>query len=458
MKSVALHNLGCKVNGYEMDVMQQMLQEKGYKIVPFDEQADIYVINTCTVTNIADRKSRQMLHRAKKMNPDAVVVAVGCYVQTGKEEALKDESIDLAVGNNRKKDLVPILEEFLAQREKEKGNDKTLCGKSVIDINQTNEYESMMLQHTAEHTRAFIKIQDGCNQFCSYCIIPYARGRVRSRSEEEILEEVQNLAGNGYKEVVLTGIHLSSYGLDFDGIKAVPSGEPFPYKRLLSLIGKINEVEGIERIRLGSLEPRIITEEFAGALASCEKFCPHFHLSLQSGCDSVLKRMNRKYTAGEYYEKVCILRKYFKKPAVTTDVIVGFPGETEEEFAVTREFLQKTGFYEMHIFKYSMRKGTVAAAMENQVPENIKTLRSNELMTLEEKMSLAYREAHIHKDTSILFEEEKIINGRKYQIGHSKEYIKAALPADESLSGQIIHGVFGEFLQPDILLFDRQQT
>lgn len=458
MKSVALHNLGCKVNGYEMDVMQQMLQEKGYKIVPFDEQADIYIINTCTVTNIADRKSRQMLHRAKKMNPAAVVVAVGCYVQTGKEEALKDESIDLAVGNNRKKDLVPILEEFLAEREKEKYSDKTLCGRSVIDINQTKEYESMMLHHTAEHTRAFIKIQDGCNQFCSYCIIPYARGRVRSRSEEEILEEVRNLAGNGYKEVVFTGIHLSSYGLDFDGIKAVPSGEAFPYKRLLSLVNKIHEVEGIERIRLGSLEPRIITEEFAGALASCEKFCPHFHLSLQSGCDSVLKRMNRKYTAGEYYDKVCILRKYFENPAVTTDVIVGFPGETEEEFTATRKFLQKTGFYEMHIFKYSMRKGTAAAVMENQVPDNIKTLRSNELIALEEKMSLAYRETHIHKDTSILFEEEKIINGRKYQIGHSKEYIKAALPAEEPLSGQVIHGVFGELLQPDILLFDRQQT
>ncbi len=456
MKSVALHNLGCKVNGYEMDVMQQMLQEKGYKIVPFDEQADIYVINTCTVTNIADRKSRQMLHRAKKMNPNAVVVAVGCYVQTGKEEALKDDSIDLAIGNNRKKDLIPILEEYLAERGKKENSDKTLGGRSVIDINCTNEYESMMLQRTAGHTRAFIKIQDGCNQFCSYCIIPYARGRVRSRSEEEILKEVRSLAGNGYKEMVLTGIHLSSYGLDPDEIKAVPSGETFPCKRLLSLIGKIHEVEGIERIRLGSLEPRIITEEFAGALASFEKFCPHFHLSLQSGCDSVLKRMNRKYTAGEYYEKVCILRKYFDNPAVTTDVIVGFPGETEEEFAITREFLEKTGFYEMHIFKYSMRKGTVAAAMENQVPENKKALRSNELAALEEKMSLAYRKEHLHKHTSILFEEEKMINGRKYQIGHSMEYIKAALPTDELLSGQIIHGVFSEFLQPDILLFDRQ--
>lgn len=459
MKSVALHNLGCKVNGYEMDVMQQMLQEKGYKIVSFDEQADIYIINTCTVTNIADRKSRQMLHRAKKKNPNAVVVAVGCYVQTGKEEALKDDSIDLAVGNNRKKDLIPILEEFLAERDKRTQNpeciDKTLDGRTVIEINHTDEYESMMLKTTAEHTRAFIKIQDGCNQFCSYCIIPYARGRVRSRNEEEILEEVRNLAGNGYKEVVLTGIHISSYGLDFDGITNIASGENFPCERLLHLIKRIHEVEGIERIRLGSLEPRIITEEFARELSGLSGFCPHFHLSLQSGCDSVLKRMNRKYTTEEYYDKVCILRKYFDHPAITTDVIVGFPGETEEEFEMTRAFLEKTGFYEMHIFKYSKRQGTVAASMEGQIPESVKSERSDILMELEGKMSVQYRKEHLHKEMTVLFEEEKEIAGKIYQTGHSMEYIKAAVCSEENLAGKTIKGSCSDFLQSDILLFDR---
>lgn len=460
MKSVALHNLGCKVNGYEMDVMQQMLQEKGYKIVPFDQRADIYIINTCTVTNIADRKSRQMLHRAKKQNPDAVVVAVGCYVQTGKEEALKDDSIDLAIGNNKKKDLIPILQEFLRKREQSgeregKTADKTLCGKSVIEINRTNEYESMMLTHTAGHTRAFIKIQDGCNQFCSYCIIPYARGRVRSRQEEEVLAEVKNLAENGYKEIVLTGIHLSSYGLDFDRITNIPSGRDFPHERLLSLIGKIHEVAGIERIRLGSLEPRIITEEFVKGLSELQKVCPHFHLSLQSGCDSVLKRMNRKYTSGEYYDKVCILRKYFDHPAVTTDVIVGFPGETEEEFETTRAFLEKTGFYEMHIFKYSKRQGTVAASMKDQIPESIKSARSDILTELEKEMSLKYRREHLHREMDILFEEEKEFDGKVYQTGYSREYIRAAALSEKRLSGEIIKGSCNGFLKPDILFFEK---
>ena len=446
MKSVALHNLGCKVNGYEMDVMQQMLQEKGYQIVPFDEQADIYIINTCTVTNIADRKSRQMLHRAKKQNPEAIVVAVGCYVQTGQEEALKDSSIDLAIGNNRKKDLVPILEEFLAQREGKADTDKTLQGKTVIDIGNTGEYESMMLLRTAEHTRAYIKIQDGCNQFCSYCIIPYARGRVRSRKEEEILKEIAALAENGYREVVLTGIHISSYGMDF-----APSSSG---SSLLSLIGKIQEMQGIERIRLGSLEPRIITPEFAKALSGMSKVCPHFHLSLQSGSNSVLKRMNRKYTAEEYYDRVCILRQYFDDPAITTDVIVGFPGETEEEFRETKEFLTKVRFYEMHIFKYSVRKGTAAAGMDGQVPEQIKTRRSNELIQLEQELSRQYRQAHLHKQTEILFEEEKLIDGVRCQIGHSREYIKAACRTGESLSGSIRRGKLTEFLTPDLLIFE----
>ena len=451
MKSVALHNLGCKVNGYEMDVMQQRLEEKGYKIVPFDKKADIYIINTCTVTNIADRKSRQMLHRAKKLNPQAVVVAVGCYVQTGKEEALKDMSIDLAIGNNKKKDLIPLLEEYLAQRESDRN--KTLQGKSVIDINATNEYEDMQLSRTGEHTRAFIKIQDGCNQFCSYCIIPYARGRVRSRSEEEILKEVKTLAANGYREVVLTGIHLSSYGLDFAGIKNVGEGEAFPHERLLTLIERIHEVKGIERIRLGSLEPRIITKEFVEGISRLHKFCPHFHLSLQSGCDAVLKRMNRKYTTEEYYNGVCLLREYFDNPAITTDVIVGFPGETEEEFEQTVHFLEKTGFYEMHVFKYSRRKGTVADAMKDQIPEEIKTKRSNELLLLDQKMSEEYRKAHIHKQASVLFEEEKEINGKVYQIGHSMEYIKVVTENADNLSGKILTGSYEEFWEPGLLSF-----
>lgn len=394
MKSVALHNLGCKVNGYEMDVMQQMLQEKGYKIVSFDERADIYIVNTCTVTNIADRKSRQMLHRAKKKNPDAIVVAVGCYVQAGGEEVLKDEGIDLAVGNNRKKDLVAILEKYMEEGPAN-SNRKTLEHTTIIDIGKTAEYEEMRLQETSGHTRAYIKIQDGCNQFCSYCIIPYARGRVRSRSQEDILTEVRGLAEKGYKETVLTGIHISSYGVD--------KGKP----ALLELLKGIHGIDGIERIRLGSLEPRIVTEEFARELGKLPKLCPHFHLSLQSGCDATLKRMNRHYTTGEYYEKVRILRRVFGDPAITADIIVGFPGETEEEFQETKAFLEKIKFYEMHVFKYSKRKGTPAAVMENQVPEETKASRSNLLLTMEKMQSKEFRETFLGREEEILFEEGK---------------------------------------------------
>ena len=393
MKSVALHNLGCKVNGYEMDFMQQTLEEQGYRIVPFDAKADIYVINTCTVTNVADKKSRQMIHRARKQNPDAIVVAVGCYVQVGDEEILKDKGIDLAIGNNKKKDLAAILGEFIRCREQ--GNtfcDKTLSGETIIDIGHTGEFESMQLKGTGKHTRAFIKVQDGCDQFCSYCIIPYARGRIRSRQAEEVVEEVKALSKNGYREIVLTGIHLSSYGMES------ASGEDFSQSKLLSLIQEAAKVPGIERIRLGSLEPRIITSDFAKGLAGCKKLCPHFHLSLQSGSDSVLKRMNRKYTSEEYYEKVCVLREYFKDPAITTDVIVGFPGESPQEFEETVKFLEKTEFYEMHIFKYSMRKGTLAAAMEGQVEESVKGERSAVLMELEAEMSKRYRERFLHKE------------------------------------------------------------
>lgn len=461
MKNVAFHNLGCKVNSYEMEVMQQKLQEKGYHIVSFDETADIYIVNTCTVTNIADRKSRQMLHRAKQKNPAAVVVAVGCYVQTGGDIIEKDDSIDLAIGNNRKKDIVEILEEYLASREKPAGEekapryadrldklDKTLGGSTVPDISHTYEYEEMQLQQTAEHTRAYIKIQDGCNQFCSYCAIPLARGRVRSRKAEDILREIRGMAAKGYREVVLTGIHISSYGIDFD--QNGYSGS----SRLIDLIERIHDIEGLERIRLGSLEPRIITAEAADRLAALPKLCPHFHLSLQSGCDATLKRMNRHYTSGQYYESVEHLRKAFDHPAITTDVIVGFPGETEEEFNITCEFLEKVAFYEMHIFKFSRRNGTAAAKMPDQIPEEIKTQRSNLLFELEHRQSKAFRSRYIGKKAEVLFEETKIIHNKDYLLGHTKDYVKIAipLPADTLEPGQLKTVSVKSFLTDEILL------
>ena len=396
--------------------MQELLEEHGYEIVPFKEGADIYIINTCTVTNMADRKSRQMLHRARKMNPHAIVVACGCYVQAKADEL--DECIDIVVGNNRKKDIIEILKEY------ERGREGT-C-QEMVDINHTKEYEEMHLTRTAEHTRAYIKVQDGCNQFCSYCIIPYARGRVRSRDHESVLREVQGLASNGYKEVVLTGIHLSSYGMD--------TGD-----HLLNLILDIHEVPGIQRIRLGSLEPRIITEEFARTLASLPKMCPHFHLSLQSGCDATLKRMNRRYTAEEYYEKCVLLRKYFHNPALTTDVIVGFPGETEEEFAQSKAFVDKVNFYETHVFKYSRREGTLAAKMENQVPETVKTVRSNELLELSRRKQRNYEEALIGTTQEVLMEEEILHEGEKYQVGHTKEYVKIGQKTTENLTNQLVN-------------------
>ena len=447
MKNVALHNLGCKTNAYEMDVMQQKLQEKGYTIVPFDTEADIYIINTCTVTNIADRKSRQMLHRAKKKNPKAVVVAVGCYVQTGKEDVEKDNAIDLAVGNNRKKDLVEILETFLEQRELEKA-DKTLNDTSVIDINCTNEYEEMTLEQTAEHTRAYIKIQDGCNQFCSYCIIPYARGRVRSRKEEDILKEIRGLADNGYKEIVLTGIHISSYGIDLEDRTEHYQGQDY----LITLVEKIHEFPGIERIRLGSLEPRIITEDTAKRLAALPKVCPHFHLSLQSGCDETLKRMNRHYTAGEYFNCVENLRKAYMHPAITTDVIVGFPGETEEEFEETRKYLDALNLYEMHVFRYSVRKGTRAAAMSDQVQESLKAKRSDILLAMEQKQSKDFRAFYVGTEVEVLYEEAKEIDGKIYQVGHTKEYVKVAKETTEDLTNVIRKEKISGFLKDDILL------
>ena len=419
MKKAALHNLGCKVNAYETEAMQQMLEEAGYEIVPFSEKADVYVINTCSVTNMADRKSRQMLHRAKKRNPDAAVVAAGCYVQTKEDEAKCDEAIDILIGNNQKKELVERLDAFFAGR-----GEKV---EAVVDINHEKQaFEELTLDHAAEHTRAFIKVQDGCNQFCSYCIIPYARGRVRSRNVQNVLEEVKRLAASGYQEVVLTGIHLSSYGID--------CGES-----LLHLIQMVHQVEGIRRIRLGSLEPRIVTETFAEELAKMEKICPHFHLSLQSGCNATLKRMNRRYTAEEYYEKCRLLRKYFRNPALTTDVIVGFPGETEEEFAESKAFVDKVDFYETHIFKYSRREGTKAAAMKDQVPDQIKAVRSAELIELSHRKQAAYEERLIGTTQEVLIEEKIIRNGEELQIGHTKEYVKIGVKNPNNLINQLVN-------------------
>lgn len=434
MKKAALHNLGCKVNAYETEAMQEMLEKAGYEIVPFREGADIYIINTCTVTNIADRKSRQMLHRARKMNPDAVVVAAGCYVQAQNTRENTDPCIDIVLGNNHKKDLIKVLEEYeaekAAQKESADAAEKSDVRKNIQDIEeigQTKEYEKLHLTKPGEHTRAYIKVQDGCNQFCTYCIIPYVRGRVRSRTVEDVLDEVRTLAGNGYQEVVLTGIHLSSYGIDFDG-----------NRHLLSLIQAVHQVEGIRRIRLGSLEPGIITDEFARALSELPKMCPHFHLSLQSGCDDTLKRMNRRYTSEEYYEKCCILRRYFDNPALTTDVIVGFPGETEEEFQKSRDFVDKVNFYETHIFKYSRREGTRAAAMENQVSEQEKARRSAVLIELGEKKRKAYEQSFLGKEVEVLVEEEALIQGKPMQTGHTKEYIRIAFEGDKSLKNTIV--------------------
>ena len=491
MKTIAFHNLGCKVNSYELDVMQQIMREKGYEIVPFDQKADIYVINTCTVTNIADRKSRQMLHRAKQKNPKAVVVAVGCYVQTDLAGAVKDPAIDLAIGNNRKKDIAKILEQYLAEHDdnslwenedrprgvcEEDGidakpislkkendaredsgagfEDKTLGGTTILDIAHEKEYEEMQLKTTAEHTRAYIKIQDGCNQFCSYCAIPLARGRVRSRRPEDVLREVEGIVAAGYQEIVLTGIHVSSYGIDFanwlpkeenGGQKAEEMNSagdgvavrPVDYRgqtRLFELIERIHEIPGLQRIRISSLEPRIVTPETAKRLAALPKVCPHYHLSLQSGCDATLKRMNRHYTAQQYLESVKALRDAYapRIPAITTDVIVGFPGETEEEFAITKAFLETVGFYEMHVFKYSKRAGTRAAVMDGQVPDQVKAKRSDILLELEREQSIAFRKQKLGQTVSVLMEEEKKIGGKNYLLGHTVDYVRVALELEDA--------------------------
>lgn len=432
---VALHNLGCKVNAYEIEAMQQLLEEAGYEIVPFEPGANIYVINTCTVTNIADRKSRQMLHKAKKMNPEAIVVATGCYVQTGGDKLEKDEAIDLVLGNNQKINIVEALAEY--------AENKPGHGSHVIKINQTKEYEDLSIDHTAEHVRAYIKVQDGCNQFCTYCIIPYARGRVRSRNIESVLKEVHSLAEKGYKEVVLTGIHLSSYGVDFPEEKK---------ETLLSLIRAVHEIEGIQRIRLGSLEPGIVTREFAEGIAALPKVCPHFHLSLQSGCDETLERMNRRYRSGEYRERCELLREVYGNPALTTDVIVGFPQESEEEFQKSYDFVDGIHFYETHIFKYSRRQGTKAAAMDGQLTEAEKARRSEKMIEMHHRHASDYEKSMIGKELEVLIEEEYTNDGRTWYLGHSREYIKTAVPKSENYGVNDIIRVKAErFLEEHIM-------
>ncbi len=447
MEKVALHNLGCKVNSYEIEVVQQLLMENGYIIVPFASYADIYIVNTCSVTNIADRKSRQMLHKAKKQNPAAIVIAMGCYAQTDIEGAVADESIDLIIGNNKKGDLIELLREFEQQRVDKKGKQtlreaKTIQERTILEIANEKEYEELKLSQTAEHTRAYIKVQDGCNQFCSYCIIPYARGRVRSRSIANVLGEVEELVSKGYKEVVLTGIHLCSYGIDFD-----------QKTDLLELIKKVNQVKGISRIRLGSLEPRIITEEFVKELVSMEKVCPHFHLSLQSGCDATLKRMNRRYDTQEYYDKVELIRKYYAKPALTTDIIVGFPGESQDEFLQTVLFLEKVNFYETHIFKYSRRKGTKADTMTDQILEKDKAERSSILIEAGIKKSKEFREKWIGHNLEVLIEEKQVIMGKAYQVGYTKEYVRVAVATEDDLTNQLIYGIGVRMITDEILEF-----
>ena len=450
-KTVAFCTLGCKVNQYETDAMRGSFEAEGYEVKEFSQEASVYVINTCTVTNMADRKSRQMMHRAKKKNPDGIIVAVGCYVQAAKEQLEEDTLIDLVIGNNMKSQVVQIVEQYIQDNRHTEDRDAY-----VADIAYSHEYETMHIETVSEHTRAYIKIQDGCNQFCSYCIIPYARGRVRSRKMEDILQEVRNLTANGYKEIVLTGIHISSYGLDFEHTADEQEDYgPFKNSALIDLIETLSGIEGLERIRLGSLEPRIITENFVRRLCKVPQICPHFHLSLQSGCDETLKRMNRHYTTALYLEKCGILRQYFDRPALTTDVIVGFPGETEEEFAQTERFLETVHFSDMHIFKYSKRRGTKAADMPNQIDPQIQSVRSEKLIALGERMKDDFLEVCKDQEQIVLIEEETEIDGTKYMTGHSKNYIRCAFEMDGLVPNMVIKGTINSKLNEEFVFCKR---
>lgn len=450
-KTVAFCTLGCKVNQYETDAMRGSFEAEGYEVKEFSQEASVYVVNTCTVTNMADRKSRQMMHRAKKKNPDGIIVAVGCYVQAAKEQLEEDTLIDLVIGNNMKSQVVQIVEQYIQDNRHTEDRDAY-----VADIAHSHEYETMHIETVSEHTRAYIKIQDGCNQFCSYCIIPYARGRVRSRKMEDILQEVRDLTANGYKEIVLTGIHISSYGLDFEHTADEQEDYgPFKNSALIDLIEALSGIEGLERIRLGSLEPRIITENFVRRLCKVPQICPHFHLSLQSGCDETLKRMNRHYTTALYLEKCGILRQYFDRPALTTDVIVGFPGETEEEFAQTERFLETVHFSDMHIFKYSKRRGTKAADMPNQIDPQIQSVRSEKLIALGERMKDDFLEVCKDQEQIVLIEEETEIDGTKYMTGHSKNYIRCAFEMDGLVPNMVIKGTINSKLNEEFVFCKR---
>lgn len=438
MKKVAFHTLGCKVNIYETEAMQELMQKAGYSIVDFDDKADIYVVNTCSVTNMADRKSRQMLHKAKKDNPDAVIVAVGCYVQAAAKSIKQDEKIDIIIGNNMKNKIADIINDYYEHQDP---NTVDISGDFVLDISKIKEYEEFRVLKHKEHTRAFIKIQDGCNQFCSYCIIPYTRGRVRSRSIEEIEKEVRDLVNAGYKEVILTGIHISSYGLDFED-----------RIQLIELVEKVAAIEGVKRLRISSLEPRIITEEFVERLAKLDNFCPHFHLSLQSGSDNTLKAMSRRYDASEFKEGVRLIRKFFDMPALTTDIIAGFPGETEDDFTESLEYIRDIGFFELHVFPYSKREGTKAASMKETLSNKDKTRRVNLLLSMQEPIRRKFLEEKIGKEVEVLIESEFEHENKRYVLGHSKEYIKVALPYIEKARNMIIPAQLISFIKDDIIL------
>ena len=428
-RRAAFLTLGCKVNQYETDAMEEILEKAGYEIVSFKETADVYIINTCSVTNMADRKSRQMIHRAKKNNPDAIIVAAGCYVQAAEEELAKKNEADILVGNNKKKDIAQILEEYFAAKEPEQ---EVPVVSEVIDINHTKEYEDLIIHKVNEHTRAYIKIQEGCNRYCTYCIIPYARGPIRSRKPEEVIEEVKKLAENGFKEVVLTGIHVASYGLDLGNIT------------LADIIEKVHSVNGIERIRFSSMEPLAIDDDFVARMAKLPKVCDHYHLSLQSGCNRTLKRMNRKYNAEQYAEACERLRNTFPNVAITTDIIVGFPDETEEDFKESLAFAEKMKLDKIHTFPYSPKKGTPAAKMKNQISGDVKSQRSKEMIALSDKMNIDFLNNNIGKTVPVLFEDME--NG--FWQGHTTNYIKVLVKSDENLNNKIvdvkldkIHGV-----------------
>ena len=432
MKIVAFHNLGCKVNAYELDVLQQNFVKNGYTVVPFSQKADIYIVNTCTVTAIADRKSRQMLHRAKALNPEAMVVALGCYVETGKESILSDGAIDLAIGNHEKNKALSIIEDEIRKREG-KTDIKADAGHKndgkiiATDIGSVCEYEEMTLSGKVGRIRADIKVEDGCNRFCSYCLIPYARGRVRSRSIEDTVKEISGLTKEGYSEFVLTGINLSCYSDDKD-------------HDLLTLIRNIGDIDGVKRIRLSSLEPGVMTEDFIKGISGVPQICPHFHLSLQSGCDETLKRMNRRYTTKEYEESALLLKEYFDRPALTTDVIAGFPGESEEEFKKTCEFVSKIGFYEMHVFPYSVRKNTAAEKLPGKLTQAVKKERASILINITEKQREAYMAGLSGLEEELLIEKaDSDKNGKFIYTGHLKRYVPVELvSSDEHKPGDIV--------------------